>query len=210
MFAHVHHPSETAEHVRKERPVSLVNSKHFSHDPCTEIRVRRDSQPAAAVRFFDPLDERQLIQALNNGHAFHSWFGDFHAAGIDRFEQRGEIKRGPGIQLNVARSAGCRNFRMSEDGQIPLYCALTDHFVLLVRRQALETGDEFGQIIDCAEMPCAIKSHLRRAEYIRNRLDMKGRQVSGDHVGSRGAVMDLDRTVVLQNRGLGWIHFSAQ
>src|SRR5437762_9986017 len=99
---------------------------------------------------------------------------------------------------------------MSEHGQVPLYGALTNQFILPVRRQTLNACDEFGQIIDCAKMPGAIKSHLRRAEYIRNRLDMKGRQVSGDHVGSRGAVMDLDRTVVLQNRGLGWIHFSAQ
>ena len=43
LFADIHHPSEPAEYVGKERPIDFVNSKHLLHDPRTEIRIRRDT-----------------------------------------------------------------------------------------------------------------------------------------------------------------------
>ena len=43
LFAGIHHPSEPAKYVGKERPIHFINSKHLLHDPRTEIRIGRNS-----------------------------------------------------------------------------------------------------------------------------------------------------------------------
>src|SRR5206468_1896961 len=55
LFADIHHPSEPAKYIGKERSIDLIYSKHLLHDPSPEIGVGGNSQPAAAAWLLDPL-----------------------------------------------------------------------------------------------------------------------------------------------------------
>src|SRR5262245_46125115 len=101
LFTDIHHPTEAAKYVRDERPVQLVNPKQFLHDPGAEIRIRRDSQPAAPARLFKTFDECELIHPLHDLCAFLLVPGYFDLPRIDRPEQRRQVDLGTWIELDM-------------------------------------------------------------------------------------------------------------
>src|SRR5687768_14426815 len=95
---------------------------------------------------------------------------------------------------------------MPESRETPVRNSIADCRISSGRSKALQFTDEHGHVADGAKMTGAVQRHLAGREEVGNRLRVQTRQVSGHHVRSRRAVMDLNRAEPVEDSGFNIAH----